>query len=155
MRINSMRRKALALVILGVVPVVAAGAALATPGSGVLGNTVMARGTLGPHFKIKLRDSSKPGDVVVQQVILAPGGHGGWHAHPGPAIVIIKSGAVTFTQADDCSSKTYTVGQVAVESAGDVHRPRNLGTTNAEIWITFLDVPVGSPQRIDAPDPGC
>lgn len=147
-------RKTLALAILGVVATVAAGAALATPGSGIT-STVIARGTLAGHFKIKMQDSSKPGDVVVQQVVLIPGGHSGWHAHPGPAVVIVKSGEVTFTQADDCSSKTYTAGQVAIEATGDVHRARNTGTTNAEVWVTFLDVPVGSPARIDGDDPGC
>jgi quercetin dioxygenase-like cupin family protein len=147
-------RKALALIMLGAVATVAAGVALATPGEGIT-VTPVARGTLAPHFKIKLRDSSKPGDVAVQQVILTPGGHSGWHAHPGPALVLVKSGEVTFTQADDCSSTTYTAGQVAVESAGDGHRARNTGATNAEIWVTFLDVPVGSSARIEVDDPGC
>lgn len=147
-------RKALALTVLGAVATVAAGAALATPGSNATA-TVIARGTLEGHFKIKLRDSSKPGDVVVQQVVLAAGGHSGWHSHPGPAVVIVKSGEVTFTQADDCSSKTYTAGKVAIEEIGDVHRAQNTGTTTAEVWVTFLDVPVGTSQRIDEPDPGC
>jgi quercetin dioxygenase-like cupin family protein len=115
----------------------------------------VARGTLAPHFKIKLRDSSNPGDVVVLQSMLAPGGHSGWHAHPGPAIVIVKSGELTLDQAMDCSSATYAAGQVVVEPAGHVHRARNAGTTTTEIWVTFLDVPVGASQRIEAPDPGC
>ena len=115
----------------------------------------MARGTLGPHFKIKLQDSSSPGDVVVQKFTFAPGGQSGWHKHPGPAIVTVMVGQVTFQQGRDCSSATYSAGQVAVEESGVVHRARNLGATNAEFWVTFLDVPVGSAQRIEAEtDPG-
>lgn len=148
-------RKTLALTMLGAVAAVAAGAALATPGSGVVANTVVARGTLADHFKIKLRDSSSPGDVSLQQVIFAPGGTSGWHTHPGPAIVIVKSGEVTFDQADDCSTATYGPGQVVVEPTGHVHRARNAGTTNTEIWVAYLDLPVGASHRIDAPDPGC
>jgi quercetin dioxygenase-like cupin family protein len=147
-------RKTLALVILGVVPVVAAGAALATPPFLFTG-TPIARGTLEGHFKIKLQGSSRPGDAAILQVTQAPGGHSGWHAHPGPAVVIVKSGELTIDQASDCSSKTYTVGQVAIEPSGHVHLARNTGPGTLELWITFLDVPVGANPRIDAPDPGC
>jgi len=147
-------RKTLALVIIGVVPVVAAGAALATDPLGFTG-TPIARGTTPGQFKIKLQDSSSPGDAAILQVTQAPGGHSGWHAHPGPAVVIVKSGEVTIQQAKDCSSRTYTTGQVAVEPSGHVHIARNTGTTTLELWVTFLDVPVGAGARIDAPDPNC
>jgi quercetin dioxygenase-like cupin family protein len=145
-------RKMLALAILGVVvAAVAAGAALATPPF-LFTATQHARGTLDDHVKIKLdRDS----DAAIVQVTQGVGGHSGWHAHPGPAIVIVKSGEVTIQQAKDCSSRTYTAGQVAVEPSGHVHIARNTGTTDLELWITFLDVPVGANPRIDAPDPGC
>jgi quercetin dioxygenase-like cupin family protein len=83
------------------------------------------------------------------------GGHSGWHSHPGPAVVIVKSGELTIQQAKDCSTATYTAGQVAVEPAGHVHIARNTGTTTLELWITFLDVPVAANPRIDEPDPGC
>jgi quercetin dioxygenase-like cupin family protein len=147
-------RKALALTVVGAVAMVASGAALATPGSGFKDRTVFARGTLGPHFKIKLQDSSSPGDVVVQRFILAPGGQSGWHLHPGPAVVTIKSGALTLDQ-EDCSSATYSAGQVAVEPTEHVHRVRNIGTTDLEFWVTFLDIPVGSAQRLEPEaDPG-
>jgi quercetin dioxygenase-like cupin family protein len=147
-------RKTLALVILGVVAAVAAGAALATPPLFFTG-TPIARGTTPGHFKIKLQDSSSPADAAILQVTQAPGGHSGWHAHPGPAVVIVKSGEVTVQQAKDCSSRTYTAGQVFIEQSGRVHIARNTGTTTLEVWVTALDVPVGAPTRIDAPDPGC
>lgn len=145
-------RKMLALAILGVV--VTAGAALATTPF-LFTATPIARGTVEDHFKIKLQDSSSPGDAAIVQVTQGVGGHSGWHAHPGPAIVIVKSGELTIQQAKDCSSRTYTAGQVAIEPAGHVHIARNTGATTLELWITFLDVPVGADARIDAPDPGC
>jgi quercetin dioxygenase-like cupin family protein len=139
---------ALTLTLLGVVATVVAGVALATPGSGFKERTVVARGTLEPHFKIKLQDSSSPGDVVVQKFVLLPGGQSGWHLHPGPAVVTVKSGEFTLDQ-DDCSSATYSAGQVVVEPTGHVHRVRNVGTTDLEFWVTFLDIPVSSPQRLE------
>jgi quercetin dioxygenase-like cupin family protein len=155
-------RKTLALAVLVIAPMVAVGAAVATPGSGFKLREVVARGTLGPHFKIKMQDSSQPGDVVVQHFIQAPGGQSGWHLHPGPAILTIISGELTLDQATDCSTTTYSAGQVAVEDARVIHRARNASTTNdLDFWATFLDVPVGTPQRIEAETtpgwelPGC
>jgi quercetin dioxygenase-like cupin family protein len=131
-----------------------AATALATPGSGFKERTVVARGTLGPHFKIKLQGSSRPGDVVVQKFVLGPGGQSGWHVHPGPAVVTVMSGELTLDQ-ENCSSAVYSTGQVAVEPTGDVHRVRNIGTTDLVFWVTFLDIPVGSPQRLEPEtDPG-
>ena len=154
-------RRTLALALVLLAPVIGVGAALATPGSGFKLREVVARGTLGPHFKIKLQNSSEPGDVVVQHFIQGPGGQSGWHFHPGPAILTIISGELTLDQRD-CTSTTYTTGQVAVEEAGVIHRARNASTTNdLDFWVTFLDVPVGSPQRIEAETtagwelPGC
>ncbi len=141
-------RKVLALTVVGAVAAVGAGVALATMGSGFKERTVVARGTLAPHFKIKLQNSSSPGDVVVQKFVLGPGGQSGWHLHPGPAVVTVKSGEFTLDQ-EDCSSATYSAGQVVVEPTGHVHRVRNIGTSDLEFWVTFLDVPVGSPQRLE------
>ena len=146
-------RKTIAIALATTAAVIAAGTALATQGSGVAA-VVHARGTLGEHFKLKLRNSSNPGDAIVQQITIAPGGHTGWHTHPGPALVIVKSGQLTLDEAHDCSSRTYVAGQLVVDSGyGNVHRGRNTGTTPTELWVTYLDVPVGGSFRIDAPAP--
>lgn len=158
-------RKTLARAVIGavaVVAVIATGTALGTPGSGFKLREVVARGTLEPQFKLKLRDSSAPGDVVVQHFILGPGGQSGWHFHPGPAIITVTSGLLTLDQARDCSITTYSAGKVGIEHAEMIHRVRNMSTTtDLEFWVTFLDIPVGSPPRIEAEtvsgweDPGC
>ena len=113
---------------------------------------------MSPHFKLKLHDSSTPADAVVQQVTIPPGGFTGWHSHPGPAIVIVKSGQFTVYDADDasCTGTTYVKGQILVDSGyGHVHIGHNPdSTTTTELWITFLDVPTGASPRIDAANPG-
>src|SRR5918996_3513984 len=63
-------RKMLPVVILGVVPLVAVGAALATPPLFFTG-TPIARGTTPGQFKIKLQDSSSPADAAILQVTQA------------------------------------------------------------------------------------
>ena len=167
------RLTALAAVV--TVGAVGAGSALGTPGTGVLGAPILARGTLEAqdghhhgHHKSRHRrveiELQQPSDAIVQQVTIAPGGSTGWHSHPGPAIVIVKSGSLTLYDGDDrrCKGTSYTanpatplVGKVFVdEGRGHVHIGRNEGTTNAELYVTYLDVPVGAEPRIDVPNPG-
>ena len=122
-----------------------------------------ARGThaelLNVHSKagVKLQTKS-PVDFVTQQITIAPGGSTGWHSHPGPVLVTIKSGALTLVYANDaaCEGRTYTVGQSFVDRGDEiVHTAFNRGNVNLELWATYL-VPgePGTPARIDAADPG-
>jgi hypothetical protein len=143
---------------------VIAGAALATPGVGVLGAPVHARGTnadeLNIHSAAGIKLKTKGAlDFVTQQITIAAGGTTGWHSHPGPVLVTIKSGALTVVYADDptCQGRTFTAGQSFVDRGDEtVHTALNLGVTPVEFWATYL-VPgaAGTPFRIDAVDPAC
>ena len=140
------------------------GVALATPGVGIVGAPVHARGTnadlLNIHSKagIKLKTKSSL-DFVTQQITIAPGGTTGWHSHPGPVLVTVKAGTLTLVYANDptCAGRTYHAGESFVDRGDEnVHTALNLGGTNVELWATYL-VPgtAGAPFRLDAPDPGC
>ncbi len=155
------------VLILAVVATAVAGTVLATPGSGVLSSMIWARAAFqNPvDIKVKVEDGSQEvihvrnaQDTVMQQIVLGPRGHTGWHSHPGPAIALIKAGALTLYSGDDptCSGRTYSAGQAFVDSGqGHVHIARNLSTTdNAEVWVTYLDVPPGASARTDRPSPG-
>jgi quercetin dioxygenase-like cupin family protein len=144
-----------------VLPVLA-GIALATPGIGVISAPVHARGThdgklrvFGDAVHLKSKGDL---DFVTQQIVIGPGGTTGWHGHPGPVLVTVKSGELTLVYADDptCEGRTYTAGQSFVDR-GDVtvHTALNKTPANVELWATYL-VPgaPGSAFRIDAPAPG-
>jgi quercetin dioxygenase-like cupin family protein len=97
-------------------------------------------------------------ETVVQQIVIGPDGHTGWHSHPGPVVVVIKAGALTFYSSEDptCTGRTYTAGQAFIDSGqGHVHIARNLSASeNVEVWATYFDVPPGGAFRIDVGDPG-
>jgi hypothetical protein len=142
-----------------------AGAALATPSSNVLEASIVARAGFEDRVdvKIKLRDEREiihipaAADTVMQKIVLGPGGHTGWHSHPGPAIALVKGGELTLYSSEDptCTGRTFGVGQAFVDSGqGHVHIARNLTNQNTEVWVTYLDVPKGGGVRIDALDPG-
>jgi Cupin domain len=133
--------------------------ALATLSEGVSG-TVHARGTVGEKLKVREPEGT---DFVAHQITIQPGGHTGWHTHPGAALVIVKAGALTLTNVRTghpngprCFEETYAAGQSFVDAGhGNVHIARNLGTVPVELWVTYTGVPQGGAFRIDAAEPGC
>ena len=93
--------------------------------------------------------------LTVVENRVAPGGSFGWHSHPGPSLVIVKSGTLTFYEASDptCTPSVHTVGDAYVDEGTDVHVARNEGTVEAIVIVTRL-IPDGAAPRIDEPDPG-
>ena len=169
MNISRLRRRVALLVATALVP---AGVALGTPGLG-LTPTIVARGTSAETFSVKGRphnDKIKKSkaiiacgldrqcDVVFQTITFAPGGHTGWHSHPGVLFVTVESGAVTRYESN-CERNTYGAGQAFIERGPEhVILVRNEGATPASVQIAYV-VPAGTTNaalRIDQPAPdGC
>lgn|SRR6266498_704422 len=154
---------------LGVAAVITAlsGAAQATPSSNIVSATIVVRASfvdpVDAKFKIKAEDQNvihapELQETVLQQIIIGPGGSTGWHSHPGPVVVLIKAGELTFYSSEDptCTPRTYLAGEAFIDQGqGHVHLARNLsGGQNVELWATYFDVPVGGAIRLDAPNPG-
>lgn len=148
-----------------------AGAAFATMGSNVLSAPVHARGTLGSNAGPNLVINSKSGvhlktqgstDIVTQEIRIGPGGHTGWHSHPGPVLVTVKEGSLQLIYADDtaCQGTSYVQGDSFVDRGDEtVHIARASPFTGVVLWATYFvpGTPVTAPFRIDAADPqtGC
>src|SRR6476659_2085617 len=137
-----------------------------TPSSGIISAPVLARASFADPTDLKFKVKGRSQEVinvnnaqqtVVQQIVIAPGGNTGWHSHPGPVVVLIKSGQMSFYDSEDptCTVRTYSGGEAFIDSGqGHVHIARNEGSVNLELWATYFDVPVGGQFRIDAPSPG-
>jgi quercetin dioxygenase-like cupin family protein len=102
--------------------------------------------------RIKTKRSS---DLHVLQNTIAPGGTFGWHSHPGPSLVIVKSGTASFYLAKDPTCRPHVVpaGSGVVDQGQDVHVVRNEGRVDLVTVVVSL-VPAGFERRIDAPNPG-
>ena len=158
------RRPRVILLALALVSLLCVGAAVATPPFNVISAPVHARGTTDGRIdvsseagiKLKTRRSI---DVATQQIVIGPGGHTGWHSHPGPVLVTVKSGALRVIYANDCTGlgTVYEAGDTFVDRGDEtVHIARNESlTANVELWATYL-VPgaPGTALRIDEADPG-
>jgi quercetin dioxygenase-like cupin family protein len=140
-------------------------AAVLTP-SHLAAGTVFARASFADPTDLKFKIKGQSQEViqvnnaqetVIQQVIIQPGGHTGWHSHPGPVVVLIKSGQMSFYDSEDptCTVRTYSAGEAFIDSGqGHVHIARNEGAVNLELWATYFDVPAGGAFRINADSTG-
>jgi quercetin dioxygenase-like cupin family protein len=150
---------ALTVALLGVTAI--GGVVLATDASGV-SSTSIASGRLDAvnlnvktgNWMTQLRTKGESTLAVVENRV-AVGGSFGWHSHPGPSLIIVKSGTITFYRANDptCTGVEYKTGDALVDPGNEVHVGRNEGSQEVVVIVTRL-IPVGAPARIDEPDPG-
>ena len=147
----------LLLIVLACVAVaIAGGVALATPGEGTVG-TLLARGSNSDEVTVhtdavKLKTEG-PTDVVVVTQTWQPGGHSGWHSHPGPVLFTLKEGALSVFDGN-CNAREITAGEAFVEPVGEPMEVKNYGTVPAVGYFAIVLAP-GELGRVDEPSPGC
>jgi quercetin dioxygenase-like cupin family protein len=110
-------------------------------------------GTPTKSWKARIKTKGRS-DLHVLENTSAPGGTFGWHSHPGPSLVIVKSGTATFYLADDptCTPHVVPAGSGFVDQGHDVHVVRNEGSVDLVTVVVSL-VPAGFERRIDEPSP--
>jgi Cupin domain len=136
----------------------------ASPPSGVT-PTVLARGTYNA-FKVKSSPDSpvdfkaeakSPIDVVVRRHDYAVGASTGWHTHPGPVLITVTQGQLTYYEYADptCTPHVVNAGQGFVDT-GDGHIVRNESGGPAQD-VSVIIAPVGGAFRgeLPAPNPNC
>ncbi len=141
----------------------AIGIAYATPGAGVTAVTIAGPVALDEininvaidddtHVKIKTKGAWV--SRVVRYSIL-PGGHTGWHSHPGPVFVMVTAGTMTKYEANDPTTAiVYPAGTGFVEGVGDAHIAGNAGAVPLEFTAFFLTpAAAGNAIRINEPAP--
>ena len=88
--------------------------------------------------------------------MIAPGGTFGWHSHPGPSLVIVKSGMLSVYHAPDCTPQDFgpasPLGSTFVDQGHDLHMVRNNGAVAADVYVVSF-VPAGFQRRIDENNP--
>ena len=92
-------------------------------------------------------------DVFVQHLSLGANQVFAWHTHPGPVVVTVRSGSLTYQDAahNTCRNRIYTAGEGFVDPGfGHVHRVI-AGPSGAEIYSTFFLPPGSENHLITAP----
>jgi quercetin dioxygenase-like cupin family protein len=94
-------------------------------------------------------------DVFVQHLSLGANQVFPWHTHPGPVVVTVRSGSLTYQDSgpNACRDRIYSAGQGFVDPGfGHVHRVI-AGPTGAEIYGTFFLPPGSENHLVVAPAP--
>jgi quercetin dioxygenase-like cupin family protein len=161
------------LPLLIVLALVAAAPALATPQSGVTSVAIAngafaemdiyAKTDIDPtnstdFWKAAISTKGASHLYLVQNTVI-PGGTFGWHSHPGPTLVIVKSGAATEYEGDDptCTPHIHPAGSTFVdagEASGHLVRNESLTDTLVVIVVRLIPEALVPTQRIDLPNPG-
>jgi quercetin dioxygenase-like cupin family protein len=157
------RMLATLLAAVALIAVAGAGVAQATPSAGVTTTTLgiasfddIDAKFLTSDFQVRI-STKGASDVQMLENRVAPGGSFGWHRHPGPSLVVVKSGTLTLYRADDptCTPELVTAGHGFVDDGADVHLVRNEGSVEVVAYVMSI-IPAGATRRIDQPAPsGC
>jgi quercetin dioxygenase-like cupin family protein len=90
-------------------------------------------------------------EITIQHVRLDPNVATGWHTHPGPGIVAVQKGALTYQDGprSKCRSTTYEAGSGFVDQGfGHVHRAI-AGPEGADFYVVYVHPP-GSATHVTA-----
>ena len=169
-----MRTYARLLITAAVVSCVAVAIVRATPIVGVLVKAFLSSGSTNDEIMLHVRVplpppanttsqedpqewtaklyTSGPTTIAVQDVVFAPGGHTGWHSHPGILLSSVISGSMEWYDAQ-CNKHVYNPGDSLTEST-QTHYVRTLGTADVHFQVTYV-LAKGQPWRIDQPAPAC
>ena len=162
-----LRRTALVLIALAALLGALVGNALGTPASGFIVET--ARGPLvdrplnvnmefenGAKGEVELKTKGAI-EIANQRIEIAPGGTLGWHSHPGPTVVTVQRGTLSFYHAEECTEEIeYRTGQSFSNLPHEIHLAKNEEAQPVVIYA-FYFVPHRTPPvalRIDQPSPG-
>ena len=150
-----MKRSAIATAV-ATVALVAAGAAVANHVTQVDPATVptgflVAHNSIGdiPLSALARAVTPKGADLFVQHVRLGANASTGWHTHPGPALVTIVKGSVTYedAEANSCPQTTYSSGQGFVDRGfGHVHRA-TAGPDGVDFYVVYI-LPPGTETHV-------
>src|SRR5438874_12136063 len=83
------------------------------------------------YLKMNIRGDSY---VYVTQITFQPAAQTGWHTHPGPSLITVISGDLTYYDSQDatCTPHIYHAGDSLTDiGCGDIHLVRNEGNVDA------------------------
>jgi quercetin dioxygenase-like cupin family protein len=95
-----------------------------------------------------------PSRTVTARITVQPDAEFGWHTHPGPVVVNVVEGQLTYVAADDCVEREYPADTAFIDVGGDhVHNAFNPTNGPTVLVATFFRAPAEGPLTIPAEAP--
>lgn len=153
-----MRRSWWVALLAATVSIAVAGSVFAIHIPGGVTAVPLARGTLAEAVKVNSGDikiqTKGPVDIATLEVTFAAGGSAGWHIHPGPVFVTMKSGELSVWD-EDCVKNTYSASETGADDTFFEFGPEmsmlvknESATTPAVVVGTFIVPPGATPLTI-------
>jgi quercetin dioxygenase-like cupin family protein len=102
----------------------------------------------------EVANAKNPSRTVTARITVQPGAAFGWHTHPGPVVVNVVQGELTYVAADDCVEREYPAGTAFVDAGGDhVHNAVNRTGGPTVLVATFFRASPAGPLTIPAAPP--
>lgn len=92
---------------------------------------------------------SDPSRVAVARITIQPGARFPWHEHPGPVVVNVVEGALTYVD-DECVESVYPAGTAFADSGSDIHSAFGSSAAETILIVTFFAAPETGPLTITA-----
>jgi quercetin dioxygenase-like cupin family protein len=93
-------------------------------------------------------EMADPSRILTARITIQPGAEFPWHTHPGPVIVNVIHGKLTYVLASDCIKRPYREGSAFVDPGTSVHTALNGHYAETILIATFFDVPATGPLTI-------
>jgi quercetin dioxygenase-like cupin family protein len=99
-----------------------------------------------------------PSRVMTARLIVQPGAQFPWHTHPGPVLVTVVEGSLTYMNANDCVARPYPAGTAFIDPGqGNVHTAYNATGQEVVLVATFFGATPDGPLTVpvDGPADNC
>lgn len=93
--------------------------------------------------------------VVVARITVQPGARFPLHTHPGPVVVNVVSGELTFVDPHGCVERVYPAGTAFVDSGDHAHSAYGSSAGVTTLMATFFGAPAAGPLTIPEGPPPC
>lgn len=100
-------------------------------------------------------NSLDPSQMVMARITVQSGAQFPWHTHPGPVLVNVTQGELTYIQASDCVPRSYSAGTAFIDPGrGNVHTAIGAADGETVLVAAFFEVPSSGPLTtpVDPPD---
>jgi len=92
-----------------------------------------------------------PSRMVVARITVQPGAQFPLHTHPGPVVVNVVSGELTYVDPDSCEERVYPAGTAFTDSGSDGHTAYGSSSQVTELMATFFGAPATGPLTVREP----
>jgi len=101
-----------------------------------------------PHHGTQVVSLDSPSEVAVARITVQPGVAFPLHTHPGPVVVTVVEGELTYVEAGTCEERIYPAGTAFVDTGRDVHSAFGSSSGVTTLVATFFGAPEKGPLTV-------